>query len=121
MLEIEYLCGDVEICVVVDEGELVLAGQDGSEQVSNPDGPVPARPGQIALGVESFLPVTIVGGQILIGDTSVGAYRLVIPRAARAAQGFGVHGGAGGDQAGLDQWAQPVRDDRVVHPGGRAV
>ena len=67
MLEVDYLGCDVEIGVVVDEGELMLAGQYRGEQVGNPDGPVPAGSGQSELGVERLLPVPGLDAQVLVG------------------------------------------------------
>jgi len=67
MLEVDHFGGDVEVGVVVDEGELVLAGQDCGEQVGHADGPVPAGSGQSELGVERLLPVPGLDAQVLVG------------------------------------------------------
>jgi hypothetical protein len=90
MVEIEHLGGDVEVSVVVDDGDPVLTGQCRGEQVGDADRSVPTAAGQLPLCGEGALPVLVVGGQVLIGRASIGPELLILARVARAVEGLGI-------------------------------
>ena len=60
-LQREHFGGDVEVGVIVHQSEPVLAGEYCAEQVGDPNGAMPAGPGEEALGVEGRVPMPIVG------------------------------------------------------------
>jgi hypothetical protein len=56
--------GGLEVGVVVDHREPVLGGQDGGQQIRNPDRPVPALACQFPLGFQRSLPVFVLGASL---------------------------------------------------------
>ena len=119
MLEVEHLGSDLEVAVVVQDRQSVLSCQHGGQQISDTYRSVPPGASQDALRLEGTLPVTVVGGQVIVGLSAIGTDLLVLRRAASAVERLGIEGGTGGHQAARDEWLQTVRDGNPPHSGRR--
>jgi hypothetical protein len=59
--EVEYLGGDLEVAVVVQDSDPVFRGKHRGQQMGDAHRSMPPAPGEPSLGVEGTLPVDVVG------------------------------------------------------------
>jgi hypothetical protein len=65
--------GNVEVGVIVHNGEIVLGRNDGCEQVGHSDCAMTPSPGQRALRGERPLPMLVIGREVFVSDHAIGS------------------------------------------------
>src|SRR3954452_7748289 len=84
------------------------------------DRTVSAAARKFTLRVEGALPVSVLGGQVLVGSAAIGPQLFVLAGVACAVERFGIERRTGGDHAAGDQRVEPLAHQLVHHPSGRA-